>query len=73
MSLKLRRVRVDCGYSSASSIISFVLMGRISEALLEPTIKTLSFEIIVTLPLFSSVKESSIIKDSVCGSTIYQA
>ena len=44
---------MDCGYSSASLIISFVPIGRISEALLEPTIKTLSFAIVVTIPLFS--------------------
>ena len=44
---------MDCGYSSTLSIISFVPIGRISEALPEPTIKTLSFAIVVTHPLFS--------------------
>ena len=44
---------VDCGYSSASSIISSVPVRRISETLPELTIKTLSFAIVVTFPLFS--------------------
>ena len=43
---------MDCGYSNASSIITSIPIGRISEALLELTIETLSFAIIVTLSLF---------------------
>ena len=64
---------MDCGYSSASLIISSIPIRMISETLPEPTIKTLSFAIVVTLPLFSvKVKEFSIFKDCMCGSTIYQ-
>ena len=44
---------MDCENSSASSIISFIPIGRINEALSEPTIKTLSFAIVVTLHIFS--------------------
>ena len=44
---------MDYEYSNASSIISFIPIGRISEAHPEPTIKTLAFAIVVTLLLFS--------------------
>lgn len=53
MPLKLiRMVRFDCRYKSSSFIISSVPIWSIKEALSEPTIRILSFVIVVTLLLF---------------------